>query len=427
MGWTPEPHFDDSRNEWFLKFQRQKHHLCSGRGNYARAVTRAREIMGLPPLGEVPIDKPQRPATKPATVTELIARWAAINNPSDWTRGMLKAWHIAFGTTDLREVDADHLTVYKTWLESHPTAWDRTKKQFRNHTPRPQSAATIRYKIKTAKRVLKWAHKRGWVPEQTVPKLRKATQEPRDYRPDQLAVLWDKLREAKRRRLALPPIQFIVETGARPGEVVGMEWSDVNLADGEVTLYEHKTKGSTGESRVIPLTPAARAILEQSPRREGYVFISRLAKPYTVSGLRSVICRAAKAVGLKLGRLYSLRHTRAQSMLEQGCSLEEVANQLGHKDLNITKRYAQVRRAQAREVASRLASPLPEAPTASTLTPTPDSPPPCVTAAPEPSAADAAPGSASARSRQAARPPRRRRFASSSSARRAARPAAGRT
>ncbi len=355
MGWSPEPHFNAGRNEWYLQWQRKRYHLCSGRGNYAQAATRAREIMGLPSLSETPAE-PQRSPAKPATVTELIARWVNIHAPSAWTRNMLKSWHIAFGTTDLREVDADHLTRYWAWLESHPAEWDRAKPQFRNHEPRPQSARTVAAKVKAARRVLQWARRRGWAPEQTVPKLRQVNLEPRDYRPDQIAVLWHRLCAAKHRRLAVPAIGFVGETGARPGEVVGMEWSDVDLAAGEVTLYAHKTRHSTGESRVIPLTPAARAILEQSPRREGYVFLSRLAKPYTVSGLRSIIRRAAKSVGLKLGRLYSLRHTRAQSMLESGCSLEEVAAQLGQRDLNITKRYAQVRRAQAREVASRLPS-----------------------------------------------------------------------
>ncbi len=64
MGWAPEPHFDQSRNEWFLKYQRTKHHLCSGRGNYARAVTRAREIMGLPPLDESPAARRSCPCTR---------------------------------------------------------------------------------------------------------------------------------------------------------------------------------------------------------------------------------------------------------------------------------------------------------------------------------------------------------------------------
>ena len=114
-------------------------------------------------------------------------------------------------------------------------------------------------------------------------------------------------------------------------------------------LTSHKT-GRTGRPRTIYLTPAAAGILKDPPRRYDHVFVSRLGKPYTPSGLRSILRRRG------IASVYSLRHTAAQSMLDAQVSLEDVAKLLGHSDLATVGAYAQVRDDRAREVASSLTS-----------------------------------------------------------------------
>lgn len=373
MGWIPEPRFNERNNSWTLKYKvvtqapsgpkvKARHYLCYGRGSYLEACVKARQIMGLQPdapLGNAAkgIGKGISPA-RPVVVSELIVAWSRVFSPSQWTVDILAGWDRVYGTMPLAEVDADHLTMFKSHLESHPTGWDRSDPKFANHPRRTPSAKTVADKVKAARRVLEWGRRRGYCVEVDMPVLDEPNKAPKDYSHEQLLELWSVLVAKKCRRKAEPAMRLMVETGARPAEVCNMDWSHVDLANAMVVLYEHKTAHSTGEPRRVPLTPAAIEVLTARPTRDGPVFTSRLGKRYTPAGLRSIIRRAALKAGLTNTRLYGLRHTRAQTMLEQGCNLEEVGHQLGQKDLRVTQRYCQVRDGQAKAVASRLVSPL---------------------------------------------------------------------
>ncbi|WP_022980819.1 tyrosine-type recombinase/integrase [Ideonella sp. B508-1] len=64
-------------------------------------------------------------------------------------------------------------------------------------------------------------------------------------------------------------LQVMLLTGARPGEVLALEWADVNWQWKGLTIRD-KVEGE----RTIPLTPYVAALLEQLPRRNAYVFSS---------------------------------------------------------------------------------------------------------------------------------------------------------
>ncbi len=110
-------------------------------------------------------------------------------------------------------------------------------------------------------------------------------------------------------------------------------------------LERGKTWKRTGEPRDIVMTERAMEILRSQPTKTGYVFLSRLGKPYTPAGLRSIIRRAAKKVGYDLGGSYRLRHTFAQQLVDAGASIDDVGAALGHEPgSRQTQIYAQVRR-----------------------------------------------------------------------------------
>ncbi len=80
----------------------------------------------------------------------------------------------------------------------------------------------------------------------------------------------------------------------------------------------------------------------------GCVFLSRLGKPHTPAGLRSVVKRAAKDAGIDLPGSYRLRHTFGQWIVDSGASVDEVGAALGHEPgSRETQIYAQVRRDRA--------------------------------------------------------------------------------
>ncbi len=78
------------------------------------------------------------------------------------------------------------------------------------------------------------------------------------------------------------------------------------------------------------------------------MFLSSKGKPYTLSGLRSIL----RQKGIKT--TYSLRHTRAQTMLDSGYDVADVAAWLGHADLRTVQVYAQVRSRRLKKLAESL-------------------------------------------------------------------------
>lgn len=67
-------------------------------------------------------------------------------------------------------------------------------------------------------------------------------------------------------------LQVLLLTGARPGEVLTLKWSDVNTKWKGLTIRD-KVEGE----RVIPLTPYVAQLLEALPRRNEWVFSSTRA------------------------------------------------------------------------------------------------------------------------------------------------------
>ncbi len=98
-----------------------------------------------------------------------------------------------------------------------------------------------------------------------------------------------------------PLFRYLVCTGARLGETLSLDWSQVDLAAARVLVWADQTKA--GRSRVVDLTPAAIRALANISHREGRVFRSRSGQPYAEieSGggqLRTAWGTAAEKAGL---------------------------------------------------------------------------------------------------------------------------------
>ena len=136
--------------------------------------------------------------------------------------------------------------------------------------------------------------------------------------------------------MALSAIGLLIFTGARRGEVLGLEWAHVDLEHGLLTLPTSKTG-----FKVVQLNAPARAILAALPRVAG--------NPYVLPGLRrgqhlvnvNDTWTAVRAIaGLKDLRLHDLRHSHASVGAGEGLSLPILGALLGHSQPATTARYA---------------------------------------------------------------------------------------
>jgi integrase len=132
-------------------------------------------------------------------------------------------------------------------------------------------------------------------------------------------------------------IQMALATGARLGEILSLNWDDLD-ENGVVRIRTEKN----GPDRSIQLSEETLKILEPfRDRGNGYGLVFRSPR----SGLRRRDVRrfwhaVRKAARIEHVRFHDLRHTAASEMLRRGMMIRDVQYVLGHSTIRMTERYA---------------------------------------------------------------------------------------
>lgn len=130
-------------------------------------------------------------------------------------------------------------------------------------------------------------------------------------------------------------------TGLRSGEVIGLEWRDI---DGErmhiqraVRVGREKAPKTATGRRSVTLLPAAKAALDglRQPSSAGAVFINPNTgkRWHEDRGLARAFRLACKACGVRYRYPYQLRHTFATWALSSGENPAWIARYMGHADV----------------------------------------------------------------------------------------------
>jgi integrase len=169
-----------------------------------------------------------------------------------------------------------------------------------------------------------------------------------------------RLRDACRGHWTFPLVEVALATGARRGELLALEWPDVEWMNDTLIVsksLEQTAQGlrvkrpKNGKVRKLRIGQAAIAALrfqrdQQAEYRKLYgsdyknnlVFSQPDGShlwPHLVS---QTIVRRMKKAGIKNASLHTLRHTHATGLLSKGVPLPAVSVRLGHADVNITAR-----------------------------------------------------------------------------------------
>ncbi len=143
---------------------------------------------------------------------------------------------------------------------------------------------------------------------------------------------------AARNELLGPVLEFAFETGARRGNILRLEWNDVDLK--RRTALLRAIKNSRSPDRIINheigLTPLALEILAALPRTGPFVF------PITANALRLAFNRARRKAKVEHFRFHDTRHERVSSLFEANWSMMQVMAQTGHRNPKSVKRYTQM-------------------------------------------------------------------------------------
>jgi integrase len=138
-------------------------------------------------------------------------------------------------------------------------------------------------------------------------------------------------------------VALAIETGMRRGELLGLQWPNVDLARRVAFLALTKN----GESRGVPLSSRAVAVLRGMPSSP----TGRVFGDLTKEALKQSFKRAVRRAGISGLHLHDLRHEATSRFFEKGLNVMEVASVTGHKTLQMLKRYTHL---SATDLATRL-------------------------------------------------------------------------
>jgi len=128
-----------------------------------------------------------------------------------------------------------------------------------------------------------------------------------------------------------------IETAMRLGEIIYLNWNDINLEKRVASL--HLTKN--GESRNVPLSSRALKALKVLPRQ---INNSRCFWRWkSVASFESSWQRILKRSQLNNFRFHDFRHEASSRLFEKNLNVMEVAAITGHKSLQMLKRYTHLK------------------------------------------------------------------------------------
>ncbi len=135
-------------------------------------------------------------------------------------------------------------------------------------------------------------------------------------------------------------LRFLLFTGMRRGEAMGLSWDRVNLDN--ATVFLNKTKN--GKTRTVLLNSLALEVLRdemQVLRKDGhpYVFPGHFRNAPIVCPTNA-FHRLCEKLGIADLRIHDLRHSFASLAVNAGASLYDVQKLLGHSSSTMTQRYA---------------------------------------------------------------------------------------
>jgi integrase len=205
----------------------------------------------------------------------------------------------------------------------------------------PRAAGTINSYPITLSALFSWAQRRrltprGWQnPCHSVPLRQVRNEVVRFLDATEQTALLAACRKSKWPRLYLLVLMALT-TGARRGELLGLRWRDIDFDAGTAALARTKNN----DRRLLVLTPAVVEELRRFKAAPGSLVFASKRRPDRAMTIEHPWMLALKAAGIKAFRFHDLRHSCASGLARSGATLLEIADTLGHRSLQVTKRYS---------------------------------------------------------------------------------------
>jgi integrase/recombinase XerD len=142
-------------------------------------------------------------------------------------------------------------------------------------------------------------------------------------------------KDGNKRNIAI--VYTLLHTGIRVSELCALNKSNLDFTHNQLFVYP-----AVGVQRSIPLSDEVKIHLLnylESANIVDALFISKSNERLTERSIQYMLKKYSV-------NPHKLRHTFCQRLVDKGVSLEVVSQLAGHKDINVTKRYAKTRMKQ---------------------------------------------------------------------------------
>jgi len=313
-------------------------------------------------------------SAKRKTVQDVIDRYRAevlphkSANTQRIEKTILGHWQTALGEYALSYVDAE---LVSKKLDELAQAGDARRKPGEDDDkpkkpPPPKSRKTMKHYRDTLALLFKHARAWSWTasnPLDGVNKITKIRNERSRYLKDKERDALLKACKASRNKYLYLIVLLALSTGARKNELLGLTLDDVDLARGKAILRDTKN----GDTRPIPLTPLLRPMLTKQIKATKKLYAKLPSSPRQLwlfpreDGVEPLDIRkswetAVDEAGVKDFRFHDLRHSAASYLAMNGASPLEIAEVLGHRTLQMVRRYSHLSESHVSSIVERVSA-----------------------------------------------------------------------
>ncbi len=256
----------------------------------------------------------------------------------------LNWWKSQLGPYTLADVTTPILAEKRDDLANQLVSGDEDGGKKRSNASVNRYLAALSHVYSVAER--EW----GWIydsPIKRVGRLKEPRGRVRFLSDDERKNLVDECQQSKE-PLLYPLVVLALSTGARQGELLGLRWDTVDFDHGMIRLLETKND----ERRAVPIAGLALEELKKlsKVRRidDDRVFA------LTPDQVRWYFKSALNKAKIEDFRFHDLRHSAASYLAMNGATLAEIAEVLGHKTLQMVKRYAHLTEQHTSKVVERM-------------------------------------------------------------------------
>lgn len=150
-------------------------------------------------------------------------------------------------------------------------------------------------------------------------------------------------------------ISLAADTGLRRGELCGLQWADIDFADGTVTVRRnlqytaaagvYETSPKNGRARVVDVGQEVLTLLKRLREKQSQSCISKwcftqegTAEPMHPQSPTRYFKKFGERYGVKDFHPHKLRHSSASIAITSGADVVSVSERLGHSDTAVTLR-----------------------------------------------------------------------------------------